>query len=598
MCGRPARRPAVCVRGRGLFSLSFRFAAAVVMLVCSGPGWAQRYGYNDRGVALHWNEISSAPAWDAYPVEPARPTSLDELYRQGVKMLRVRVRGLQHATPEQDAPRFVSSEGVAMESSLALARSTAETTETWARARPCGETCQKSTAATLAAVACRTCVFVFRIWIFVAPVDLMQRQSGIPAGEIDFLLRSCLDASQTDGVPNSSRCYWAPTPEEAVACWCRVCDFQRAIEICSVPSLFQKCDACQMGRSLQDWTQSQCAAGGALSVRVNMLKGRIGVSEERWHGDVREVAQSRLEAQALLLLHRSDWSWWARIQVIASALLLLAVLVSSVSLAIGMPSTTVLSTWVSVAKGLLVVTCKLLEGLVCLVCYVTHRSPPGALMALLQPPAAARSSGPSEKGDGFFSAASSMNNSPQKARRSGQARASSAEDSDAAAGERRADGGGDGEGEGEGEGFLSAPASPSKFSRTEVEKALRRKALAAGKASVSPRTQSASDDEGEAEEGPEPAVDTCLTTPSTVPHTPREGASSAKSKGMGSRRASRGSFNGGTPLGMGWLEEALNGGAEGVGGGGRTRSRPSTPMSRLQVRRRVKLSMKKRENAY
>ena len=134
---------------------------------------------------------------------------------------------------------------------------------------------------------------------------------GALPGEIDFLLRSCLDASQTDGVPNSSRCYWAPTPEEAVACWCRVCDFQRAIEICSVPSLFQKCDACQMGRSLQDWTQSRCAAGGALSVRFNTLKGRIGVSEERWHGDVREVAQARLEAQALLILGvRADWSFW------------------------------------------------------------------------------------------------------------------------------------------------------------------------------------------------------------------------------------------------------------------------------------------------
>ena len=31
-----------------------------------------------------------------------------------------------------------------------------------------------------------------------------------------------------------------------------------------------------MGRSLQDWTQSRCAGGGALT-------GRSGVSEERWH---------------------------------------------------------------------------------------------------------------------------------------------------------------------------------------------------------------------------------------------------------------------------------------------------------------------------
>ena len=68
-----------------------------------------------------------------------------------------------------------------------------------------------------------------------------------------------------------------------MACWCRVCDFQRAIEICSVSNLFNKCDACHTGRSLQDWTQSRCTAGGALTVRVNTLKGRSGVSEERWH---------------------------------------------------------------------------------------------------------------------------------------------------------------------------------------------------------------------------------------------------------------------------------------------------------------------------
>lgn len=137
-------RQAVCLRGHGRCSLSLNLAAVAVILVSCGTGGAQRYGYNDHGEALHWNEISSVPAWEAYPVVPAKSTSLDELYRQGVKMLRVRVRGLQQATSAQGASRFVSSEGVVIESSLALARSTAETTETWAKARPCGKTCDSA----------------------------------------------------------------------------------------------------------------------------------------------------------------------------------------------------------------------------------------------------------------------------------------------------------------------------------------------------------------------------------------------------------------------------------------------------------------------
>jgi hypothetical protein len=134
-------RVAVCVRGRGRRAQAGSLAAAaLVVAVCSSTGGAQRYGYNDRGEALHWNEISSVPAWDAYPVASTAPVSLDELYRQGVKMLRVRVRGLEHTSPSRtQAGPFVSTEGVAMESSLALAKSTAETTETWTKARPCGE---------------------------------------------------------------------------------------------------------------------------------------------------------------------------------------------------------------------------------------------------------------------------------------------------------------------------------------------------------------------------------------------------------------------------------------------------------------------------
>jgi hypothetical protein len=96
-------------------------------------GAETRYGYNDNGVALHWNEISSRPAWPAYPVQPAVETSLEELESQGVKILRVRLRGTQASR--------INSDGVAAESSLALARSTQEATGTgeWTKARPCGE---------------------------------------------------------------------------------------------------------------------------------------------------------------------------------------------------------------------------------------------------------------------------------------------------------------------------------------------------------------------------------------------------------------------------------------------------------------------------
>ena len=134
-------RGAACVRGCGRRARAGHLAAAaLVAAICSSTGGAQRYGYNDRGEPLHWNEISSVPAWDAYPVASAASASLDELYRQGVKMLRVRVRGLEHATPlRTQAGPFVSTDGVAIESSLALAQSTAETTETWTKARPCGE---------------------------------------------------------------------------------------------------------------------------------------------------------------------------------------------------------------------------------------------------------------------------------------------------------------------------------------------------------------------------------------------------------------------------------------------------------------------------
>ena len=123
-------------------------ALAGVLLLSALPACAPqppREG-GGAGQSRHWNEISSRPAWPAYPMQPAVETSLEELESQGVKILRVRVRGTQASR--------INSDGVTAESSLALARSTQEATGTgeWTKARPCGE--------------------------------------------IDFLLRRCLDASQ------------------------------------------------------------------------------------------------------------------------------------------------------------------------------------------------------------------------------------------------------------------------------------------------------------------------------------------------------------------------------------------------------------------
>jgi len=107
------------------------FSVAVAIAVSGCGAGELRYGYNDNGVALHWNEISAIPAWDAYPVQPSLSMSLEELHAQGVKMLRVRVQGV-------NSP---ASHGVVMESSLALDRSTdkATTTGDWTEARQCSE---------------------------------------------------------------------------------------------------------------------------------------------------------------------------------------------------------------------------------------------------------------------------------------------------------------------------------------------------------------------------------------------------------------------------------------------------------------------------
>jgi len=112
------------------------FSVAVAIAVSGCGAGELRYGYNDNGVALHWNEISAIPAWDAYPVQPSLSMSLEELHAQGVKMLRVRVQGV-----DSPASHRISTDGVVMESSLAPARSTDETTTTgdWTKTRQCSE---------------------------------------------------------------------------------------------------------------------------------------------------------------------------------------------------------------------------------------------------------------------------------------------------------------------------------------------------------------------------------------------------------------------------------------------------------------------------
>jgi len=367
---------------------------------------------------------------------------------------------------------------------------------------------------------------------------------------------SCLDASQTDGVPNSSRCYWAPTPEEAVACWCRVCDFQRAMEICSVPRLYQTCDACQMGRSLQDWTESRCAAGGALTVRANVLKGRNGVSEERWHGDVREIAMARLEAQAQERQRASQHILLSCFENMTSLLLLFALLGSVTARILGVPSATILSLWVRAAKMALWPV----VGVVQLGCYVTGCSAPLHDMAMLRRSA---SEPGAEEGDGFISAASSLTNSPVKPLRPARVRATSAaplEDSDEGT-----------------QSFFSAPTSPSKAQRKVLAAAL-----------PSPRDDSSHESAvwWEAEEEQSAVTqeaggassrtglalcDSRATTGPATPSTPRERMQNGKCS-VSSRRASRNSLST-TPLGAGWLEEAL--GISGEGGG----SKGSTPRS-------------------
>jgi len=171
-----------------------------------------------------------------------------------------------------------------------------------------------------------------------------------------------------------------------------------------------------------------------------------------------------------------------------SAVLLVAILLSVASLGFGIPSSSILAIWVSMANGSITVVGKLLSTLLCLACYLSQRAPPAAFLAWLNPEAAADADASADPRDGYFSAASSLGNSPQKPVRSARARAASDHEPDAASqaasaageGDSEGEGGGGGDGDGEGEGFLSAPTSPKKFSRAAFAKACTRKVPAAG----------------------------------------------------------------------------------------------------------------------
>ena len=133
-----------------------------------------------------------------------------------------------------------------------------------------------------------------------------------------MILGDCLVASQTEGYPN---CFDEPNQAESDACWCKVCDFARAIEICNEPFFYDQCSPCQLGRTPRIWRSTSCSAdfGGAdaaasrydaptaaearekakkANAKPNPLAGRKGVTEERWRGDVRGAAHERATQQA------------------------------------------------------------------------------------------------------------------------------------------------------------------------------------------------------------------------------------------------------------------------------------------------------------
>jgi hypothetical protein len=64
--------------------------------------------------------------------------------------------------------------------------------------------------------------------IFGLSCSLANPFAGDPCDEIDFIFRDCVVASQTEGYPN---CFDQPSQAESDACWCKVCEFSRAIEI-------------------------------------------------------------------------------------------------------------------------------------------------------------------------------------------------------------------------------------------------------------------------------------------------------------------------------------------------------------------------------
>ena len=67
-----------------------------------------------------------------------------------------------------------------------------------------------------------------------------------------------------------------------------LCSAERGGRVAHRGGRRRRCDACQKGRTLQDWTMSVCEIGPGMTQLSNALKGRAGVREERWNAGVRD----------------------------------------------------------------------------------------------------------------------------------------------------------------------------------------------------------------------------------------------------------------------------------------------------------------------
>jgi len=80
--------------------------------------------------------------------------------------------------------------------------------------------------------------------------------------EIDLILRDCLEANLPENRRGHGQqdCFEESiSTVESDTCWCKVCDFERAIEICRQPTLYSNCQSCQKGRTPKIWAKTSCS---------------------------------------------------------------------------------------------------------------------------------------------------------------------------------------------------------------------------------------------------------------------------------------------------------------------------------------------------